>query len=250
MIFIFYQSISSQEAILEIEHKKKIEMLIDAFKRNDKVSISKLIYYPLRRNYPIPLVKNETELIARFDMIFDKTLKNKIIHSSIEKDWENIWQQGSGIMFQNGSLWMDYGGRVYTINYESAVEKKMREKLIKEEKKILHPSVRFFEWNSSFLETENFRIRIDYSEKYKYRYASWSKEKKQSEKPDLIIENGFEEQMGSGDIDLYYRFMNGTYEYVINKGHGLTEINFSGKLYIYKDKKKIKEEKIVNFINE
>jgi len=46
------------------------------------------------------------------------------------------------------------------------------------------------EWE---FETENYQVRIDIVSEGVYRYKSWSKSKKRTDEPDLILENGYKE---------------------------------------------------------
>jgi hypothetical protein len=83
------------------------------------------------------------------------------------------------------------------------------------------------------LETEKFRIQIDIVNNGKYRYTSWSKGKKMTDKPDLIIDNGIkkcwcewgycdcnETYDGGNDAVLgkRYIFKSGEYEYAYENG--------------------------------
>ncbi|MBP7498588.1 MAG: hypothetical protein KA796_01830, partial [Chryseobacterium sp.] len=64
----------------EIEN---IQKLINLFKTKNVDGISKVITYPLTREYPIPSVKNEADLKKRFNQIFDKTIIDEISNSKI-----------------------------------------------------------------------------------------------------------------------------------------------------------------------
>jgi hypothetical protein len=97
----------------------------------------------------------------------------------------------------------------------------------------LHPSIREFEipsggQNMDF-DTPKFHVRIDETGDETYRYASWSKGKTVSDKPDLVIENGKATESG-------YVFKSGEYSYICH----------DGRLTVKKGRKKILEEEIIS----
>ena len=53
------------------------------------VALSKLIDFPLRREYPIPSLKNEAEFQRYFQIIFDDSLKHSIMTATTE-DWSEV----------------------------------------------------------------------------------------------------------------------------------------------------------------
>ena len=109
-------------------------------------------------------------------------------------------------------LWIDTDGKIITINYQSQIEKNLKNKLIAAGKVKLHPSIAKFKAPEYILETSKFRIRIDDLGNDNYRYASWSIKQKMSEKPDLVITNGKWIPDGSGG-NSYFDFKKGDYLY-------------------------------------
>jgi hypothetical protein len=83
--------------------------------------------------------------------------------------------------------------------------------LIVKDKASLHESLKDFDEPTAIMETEKFSVRIDEVAE-KYRYASWEIDQKQSEKPDLIVNDGEVTMDGSGG-NHYYLFKNGDYTY-------------------------------------
>lgn len=160
MIFLFTQTpVFADEDSLKPEYQVLAKSLVAAFSTNSREAISKLVKYPLSREYPLPDINNEKEFLQRFDQIFDKDLKTKIVNSSITNDWSAVgWR---GIMLDQGLLWMDYDGTIIGVNYQSEAERRLRNELIEKEKKSLCPSLRVFEEPVLVGVTDKFIIRID-----------------------------------------------------------------------------------------
>jgi hypothetical protein len=195
---------------LKPEYQKFIKSFIDNVKNGKKEAVAGIIKYPFGREYPIPSIKNKAEFVKRYDQIFDATLQNKIIKSNPAKDWSEVgWR---GIMLDRGDIWIDTDGKLISINYQSKLEKDLREKLIAAEKGKLNPALANFKQPVCILETSKFRIRIDDLGNDTYRYASWSLKQSMSEKPDLVITNGKWIAAGSGG-NHSFQFKKGNYLY-------------------------------------
>lgn len=202
--------VSSVSYAEDKNHVELVKTVIEAFKANDRNAIAKMINYPLVRRKPLPSVKNQSELLSRFDQIFDTTFVNKIVNSDPEKDWSRTgWR---GIAFSHGILWLDSDGQIWSVRYESDSENAIRENLINEQKKELHESINSFKKPILEWRTKSFYIRIDDVGDNNYRYASWSINKSTSEKPDLVLLNGQVTFEGSGG-NHYYSFKSGDYVY-------------------------------------
>ena len=208
LVIFSVTSMSGQE--LKKEYQKFIQTFIDNVKGDKKEAIANIISYPLKRENPIPSIKNKTEFIKRYSEIFDADLKKEITSSKADKDWSEVgWR---GIMLNNGTIWMDTDGKLTSINYQSKMEKDLKAKLISSQKKGIHSSIAKFKNPEYVLETSKFRIRIDDMGNDTYRYASWSAKQKMSEKPDLIINNGKWFADGSGG-NHNFKFKKGNYIY-------------------------------------
>jgi hypothetical protein len=195
---------------LKPEYQKFIKTFIDNVKNNRKEEVAKMVRYPLRRDTPIPPIKNEAEFVKRYDEIFDEDLKKEIVNSNPAKNWEQVgWR---GIMLNNGTIWFEETGKLRSIVHISEKEKAYKEKLISSEKLKLHSSIKEFKEPLYVLETSKFRIRIDDLGNQKYRYASWSIKKSMSEEPDLILKNGKWIPDGSGG-NSYFEFKSGNFVY-------------------------------------
>jgi hypothetical protein len=124
------------------DYQVTISQLIECFKNNDKEKIAELIVYPLSREYPVSSIKNEKELISRFDEIFDDTLIRMINSSNPALDWSEVgWR---GIMLLNGEIWVNTEGKIIGINYQTAKEKHLKNKLIDIDKKTIYSSLNTF----------------------------------------------------------------------------------------------------------
>jgi hypothetical protein len=211
-LFLFVVVKVFSQTPLKEEYQILIRPFIEAVKNNDSRKIVNLIHYPLHRRYPIPYIYNQQEMLERYDQVFDEELIDTIKNSSIETDWDDVgWR---GIMLNNGLIWLDYDGKVHTINYISAKEELIRNNIILELKNTLHESLREFETPCLFCETENYRIRIDLLQDNNYRFALWPKEKEQNENPDIILINGERIVDGSGG-NHYYLFDYNNCQYIL-----------------------------------
>ncbi len=207
-LVLFTSFVTAQN--LKPEYQKCIKSFIENVKSDNKEAVAEMVAYPLKREYPIPDVIDKADFIKRYNEIFDKTLKNEIANSNTTKDWSDMgWR---GIMLNQGNVWMDFDGRLTSINYQSQAEIDLKKKLIADQKKQLDPSIAFFQKPICILETTKFRIRIDNLGNENYRYASWSIQKTMSEKPDLVIMGGKLVVEGSGG-NHQYEFTKENYVY-------------------------------------
>ncbi|TDE42680.1 hypothetical protein E0I26_12495 [Flavobacterium rhamnosiphilum] len=200
----------SQDGKLEDYKVANINNVISLFKQKNIDKISSIIDFPLRREYPIPSIKNSKEFRQRFNEIFDKVLIDKITNSKV-KQWSEVgWR---GIMLDNGILWIDSTeGKITAVTYQSNFEKKLKKDLIDKEKGNLHISLKIFESPTYKIKTKNYLIRVDKLSDYKYRYASWKIGEKESSKPDLTLKDGKWEFEGSGGNHVI-TFKNANYIY-------------------------------------
>ncbi|MFX4235680.1 hypothetical protein ACOL3F_07015 [Aliarcobacter butzleri] len=210
LIFSFLFANSNE---LKQSQTENIQKIIKAFQENDIEYISNnVIKYPLKRQYPIPSIKNQEELKKRFSEVFDDKLIEEIKNSKIE-DWSEMgWR---GIMLNQGTLWLNFDEIIIAINYQSDFEKRLREDLIRKEKEQLDSSLKEFIEPTYKIKTKNFLIRIDKIDDSKYRYSSWKIGKSESSKPDLVLLNGEIEYSGTIGYQ-YFIFKNRNYTYEID----------------------------------
>lgn len=225
--------------------QKVISNFISLVKTGNKEKISNLILFPMQRQYPLQDVKTKQEFIQRYDEIFDVRLIKLIVKSNNVKDWSEMgWR---GLMFLDGQIWLDKNGYIEAVNYQSKFEENRLRKLIKAEKKGLYQSIRNFEYPVFVLETSKFRIRIDQLKDFKFRYASWSINKKMSEKPDLILFN-CETMDGGTYVDQSFVFSNKNYEYecwinstgLVDAPQAYLKVSKDSKIILKQDAKEIR----------
>ena len=193
-----------------------ISIMISAFKAGDKKLIAEhFISYPFTMPKPLLDIRNSSEMLSRFDEVFDKAMFDSIANSSFF-EWEKAgWR---GFMFKQGQVWASEGDfKLFRVSTNTPSKQQALAAATKAEQKKLHPSIANYErpilsWNS-----ERFNIRIDYMGESGYRYAVWPGDKFQSNKPDLILYNGTDKS--SGSINWYsYHFKNGKYHYTVSEG--------------------------------
>lgn len=210
ILLVLSIALTSPTFAIDKSQQHDISLIINAFKNHDKKAISALIAYPLTREYPIPAVQNEAELISRFDDVFDQSLIEKIAHSDVEEDWNAVaWR---GIMFSNGKLWLDAEGKISAINHQTEKAQIIKVALIETQKQALHESIRVYKHPILEWQTSRFHIRIDALDGGNYRYTSWGIDTPTSEPPDLVLSDGEVIYEGSGG-NHYYVFTHGAYSY-------------------------------------
>jgi len=212
LLLIF--NLSSAQNELDKNEIANIQKLINLFKAKNINGISKVINYPLEREYPIPSVKNEADFKKRFSQIFDQKLITIIANSKIDQWSEVGWR---GIMLADGDIWIESDGKITAVNYQSAFENKQKKDLIAGQKKNLHASLKSFLVPIYKIQTKTYLIRIDEQQNNKYRYASWKIGKPESSKPDIIIPDGNWENDGSGGNHTI-TFKKGNFTYEIYRG--------------------------------
>ncbi|REC52464.1 hypothetical protein DRF62_15540 [Chryseobacterium piscium] len=240
LIVLVSQICFSQSEKLDESKIANIKNVIDLFKQKNIEKISNIVNFPLRREYPIPEIKNREQFKQRFIEVFDEVLINNIANSKLKQWSEMGWR---GIMLDNGTIWIESDeGKIIAVNYQSDFEKKLRKELINKEKENVHSSLKNFESPTYKIKTKKYLIRIDELENKKYRYASWKISKKESSKPDLILNNGELDFQGSGGNHVII-FTNGNYIYKVYRniiGEEITpditlEIEENGKIILHQN---------------
>lgn len=232
LVLLAYSFVYAQDEELNASKKANVNNIISLFKRNNVNDISNMINYPLRREYPIPDIKNKKEFKQRFSEVFDKVLIRQIAHSKTSQWSEVGWR---GIMLDNGLVWIDsYVGKIVAVNYESPFEKNLREKLIQKEKESVHISLKKFEIPVYKIKTKQYLIRIDKISDDKYRYASWKAGSKENTRPDLILNNGELDFLGSGGNHVI-TFTSGNYTYKVYRNIITEENGSDANLEVEKD---------------
>ena len=210
-LFIFNLGYSQEDKLVGHE-LKYVEKIISIFKQNNIDAIVSRVNLPLKRETPIPVIKDEKELKLRFKEVFDEKLMDTIANSKAEQ-WSKVG--GKGIMFEDGILWIDsVDGRIIGINHIGASEQKFLDGLLDTERENLFPSLREFQTSIFKIRTPKLYIRIDELSDSKYRYASWGIDMEQSTEPELVLTDGKMEMQGS-EGNLAITFTNGNQTYTI-----------------------------------
>lgn len=115
--------------------------LAKAIEDGDAETVSASVIYPLEREAPIPAIGNAEEFIACFPVLFDEPFRQGMREGRFSRDWEEVGCRG--VMYARGALWVDGtladGGKIISVNYQSAGEKRLRAALIEEERSTLAP---------------------------------------------------------------------------------------------------------------
>lgn len=218
-----------------------VRALIEAFQSGDADRIADRISYPLRRPYPLPLIRNKSDLKARFSQVFDRALLTRIATSQVA-DWTQAGWRGT--MLGNGVVWLgEEDRRIVAINQSSPAEAQLRTELIEAARRALHPSVHAFikpvlEWR-----TRHYHLRVDDCGNEDYRYAVWKSGQDTKEPPDLVLHGKIDIQGSIGNVS--YHFANGEYRYVCEPVQGGSGEVAGSHLYVYHQQEQILDEVVM-----
>ncbi|MEE9445391.1 MAG: hypothetical protein V3V19_06985 [Cocleimonas sp.] len=217
-----------------------VKNVLEAFKGQNINAIAKLVSYPLERDAPIPAINNEREFIQRFNDVFDQRLLQTIVHSDVQKDWDEVgWR---GIMLGDGDVWLNHDGKITSVNYQSRKERIVSTRLNAKGRRSLHRSVAHYAKSILEWETKRFHIRVDDVGKGQLRYVAWPKGKSTSEAPDIVLHNGKIAIDGTGRNQRYI-FKNGKFSYHLNVNViGTSRLVSSGTLDVFKNNQSILSE--------
>lgn len=223
---------------LEEESRQAIETFISCIKNNNVAKLKTMVNYPLRREYPLPDIKNEEEFATHYDEIFDSKLKETIATSDITTNWTS---GANGLFFKQSIIWLDKKGNISRINYQSDIEKDKRNELIQESKEILHESIKEVGEPLYLFTTNTYKIRIDLLAKSKYRYTAWKKDVSMNNKPDIVLTKSTCISEGTAGRQ-YFEFINGSYKYECMINPIDTSNPIKTKLTVFHKNKEIKSE--------
>ncbi len=235
--------VGSSAFALEPENEPLVKNVLQAFKGKNISTIAKLVSYPLEREAPLPAIKNEKEFIQRFNDVFDQHLLGSIVNSNVQKDWDEVgWR---GIMLGDGDIWINYDGQISAINYQSSTELMVSNRLRAKGRRAMHRSVSQYAVSVLDWQTKRFHIRVDELKDGQLRYTSWSKGKKISQKPDLVLLNGKLQMDGSGRNQSYV-FHNGEFKYQLKVNSiGASSATY-GMLKVFKNGQEVGSEAVVS----
>ncbi len=228
---------------LQPKNEPLVKKVLQAFKGKNINDIAKLVSYPLEREAPLPAIKNEKEFIQRFNDVFDQHLLSTIVNSKPQKDWDEVgWR---GIMLGDGDVWINYDGQISAINYQSHTELMVSNRLRAKGRRALHRSVSQYAKSVLDWQTKRFHIRVDELKNGQLRYTSWAKNKKTSQKPDLVLFNGQLQVDGSGRNQSYV-FHNGDFKYQLKVNSiGISSATY-GMLKVFKGEQEVGSDAVVS----
>lgn len=201
-------------ALTDQEAQPVYAVIFDILSDN-REAVANHVDYPLGRRYPLPSIKNKTEFLRYYDMIFTDEFKQKLVEYN-HVEWMGGNWYGQVAISECLLCGDDYDGvfKINDIRYESPQERKLWDEAIEKRKAKLHPSVRSFINPIYIYKTKRFTIMIDEIAEDVYRYVSWKAGKSLSDAPDLIL--------GGGELELHgtmllrrYVFTNDIYRYII-----------------------------------
>ena len=193
------------------QDKASISNFIEAIKSKDLVKLMPHISFPIKREFPLPDIKNEVEFIYRYNELFDDSITKVIANSNVDKDWSKVgWR---GFMLHNGDVWIqevDY--KLSGLNLQSKAEREKRMAIIKHDKATIYPAIKDYESPVMVIQTGKRYVRIDEMKDEVYRASVWPANASTSAKPELILLDGTLEYMGSGG-NHQYEFKSGEFVY-------------------------------------
>ena len=192
----------------------RYKQIVNCVKVHNASKLAALIEYPLKRENPLPDIKNPKEFMASYAIIFDEAFRKKLAQYSDNCVFEHHGAYGlTGGTF-TGEIWLNDEGKITAINYRSAEESMLKDAFTAKIKSRVYPSVSDWKENVRVGKSNNLTIRVDRTEKG-LRYVSWSKGHSMAEKPDLILFNGVEEAQGTMG-GWTWTFKNGDWSYVVD----------------------------------
>ena len=119
-----------------------IETIMKSIADGDAKTLASLTIYPIERRYPLHNIINSSDMIRRFDQVFDQKFRDRM-KSPKASDWHSYGWRGYSFGEDN-ALWV-YDS-LTIINYYSPQEKALYEQLVKKEINSLHESLRGKGW--------------------------------------------------------------------------------------------------------
>jgi hypothetical protein len=214
LLFILILSVAtSVKATGDSIGVKHFRRIIELIETDGGKALSRLVEYPLKRQKPLPDIKNANEFVEYFPVLFDSVFKARLRQFN-EKA---VFQRNGlyGLVGQNfsGEIWINEEGIIHGINYISAEEERRRQVMIGRIKLQMHPSVRAWNENLYTAKSDKLLIRIDEMDEG-LRYVCWSNNKTMKDTPDIVLFNGIAEPQGTmGGCN--YTFVNGDWSYII-----------------------------------
>lgn len=119
-----------------------IEPIMKSIAYGDAKTLASLTIFPIERRYPLHNIVDSSDMIKRFNQIFDQKFRDRMKLSKAS-DWHSYGWRGYSYGEDN-SLWV-YDS-LTVINYYSPQEKALYDQLVKKEMASLHESLRDNNW--------------------------------------------------------------------------------------------------------
>ena len=119
-----------------------IEPIMKSIAYGDAKTLASLTIFPIERRYPLHNIIDSSDMIKRFNQIFDQKFRDRMKLSKAS-DWHSYGWRGYSYGEDN-SLWV-YDS-LTVINYYSPQEKVLYDQLVKKEIASLHESLRNNNW--------------------------------------------------------------------------------------------------------
>ncbi len=119
-----------------------IRTIMKSIADGDAKTFASLTKYPIERRYPLRNITSFSDMVKRFDLVFDQKFRDRM-NSSKASDWHSYGWRGYS-MGDDNALWV-YDS-LYAINYYSAQEQALYDQLVKKEMGSLHKSLRGDGW--------------------------------------------------------------------------------------------------------
>jgi len=186
------------------EHiKESVKKFKDILKSNNPELIAQNVVYPYSLGWGVPSIHNEKEFIEKYDIILPEYLREYLIDSP-DNQWDSGQNLGGICLNYCPDAHLTYDGEILSVK-DTEELKKYRKEYIENEKQIIHPSLKEYNYNLYTMETKDWLIRIDdmkgLYEIYTqidipniYRFTAWKKGKTISDEPDIVIDRGHTEQ--------------------------------------------------------
>lgn len=119
-----------------------IGAIMKSIAEGDAKTLASLTIYPIERVYPLHNIVSPSDMVKRFDMIFDQKFRDRM-KSSKASDWHSFGWRGYSYG-EDDALWV-YDS-LTIVNYYSQEEKALYDQLVKKEMTSLHESLRGNGW--------------------------------------------------------------------------------------------------------
>ena len=200
--------------------KESVKKFKDILKTNNPELIAQNVVYPYSLGWGVPSIHNEKEFIEKYDIILPEYLRKYLIDTP-DNQWDSGQNLGGICLNYCPDAHLTYDGKMLSVK-DSEEIKKYRKEYIENEKQIIHPSLKEYNYNLYTMETEDWLIRIDdmeglyeayseYERQQHYRLSLWKKGKTISDKPDIVIDQGYLWKKKKKNADYIYDFNNGEY---------------------------------------